>query len=463
MSRLLRNPPKLESKSFTFAAASVLALISNGAPTTARADNVPLEFHSAFPASARSRMLADLDALSDLQPTPGTTGPVFLGAGPGPMGPRLRDWFHERVHYAVWETFDVEHSLVRSKNSYTFPAPKTSGLSVNEIRYMPANIARTLVTSGNALLKGITTPEAAVNLSGTPVAKPEAPKDGPMGHGVLAANLAGVYSRGRENGVGIGLQWSPSRVIDYSSTRTGVMQIGSALYGAIDPSVGPAQALYLRFFRTSALMHEAHHSDGSGINAGFPHLICPITAPYPNEAACEHQSNGAYSVSEQFLGLAIDNVENALRPAWKVAYPRGVNSKGEKMDFAADVESVIMALQIDKADWASRATFRDGFYGYAIPITTKKAADDWNEVMKGAMDTLQSRGKLVAARPTALTDLLFKVSDFSDLQHYVTQVSPMMYHAQPWRQGPESATLRSVGSSSNLSLGGFSIRPWSHR
>jgi hypothetical protein len=104
-----------------------------------------------------------------------------------------------------------------------------------------------------------------------------------------------IYLVGKKFGELIGVHISRIGSVTVTSPRTGLIQIGEGAFFR-DPN-NPAAQIYLM----SILFHEARHADGHGQSAGFTHSICPSGHVYAGYAACDNNSNGPYTVQEQFV------------------------------------------------------------------------------------------------------------------------------------------------------------------
>jgi hypothetical protein len=125
--------------------------------------------------------------------------------------------------------------------------------------------------------------------------------------GVLMSNLgSALYMVGKKEGVGLSLRLSDGRRVDIASPRTGIVQIGSAMF---DPRYRPnmlqPKAQSNSIFRLQTYFHEARHSDGNGKSLAFPHALCPKGHDYENEYACDKTLNGPYIVEAEIMRKTI--------------------------------------------------------------------------------------------------------------------------------------------------------------
>jgi hypothetical protein len=125
--------------------------------------------------------------------------------------------------------------------------------------------------------------------------------------GILMSNLgSALYMSGKQNHVGLSFRLSDGRVVDIVSPRTGLVQIGAALF---DPRYRPnmlqPKAQSNSIFRLQTYFHEARHSDGNGKSLGFPHALCPKGHDYENEFACDKTLNGPYIVESEIMRKTI--------------------------------------------------------------------------------------------------------------------------------------------------------------
>lgn len=84
------------------------------------------------------------------------------------------------------------------------------------------------------------------------------------------------------------------------STRVGIVRIGEGLFTANQVSSKDYTAAVNSLLRISVFVHEARHSDGNGINAGFPHALC-TQGTFAGRYSCEENLNGPYSIEAILL------------------------------------------------------------------------------------------------------------------------------------------------------------------
>ena len=144
---------------------------------------------------------------------------------------------------------------------------------------------------GKSDLRGFSYPNPGVY--GSPDGKFANHEDGPQ---TIMLNIgAALYTTGKQqsflwqiNGDGMGEKLM-------TSPRTGILMVGEGLFMA--PAKYPN---FVKIFHLGTLLHEARHSDGNGKTAGFFHANCtsddPDMAPYKGKAACDHSTNGPYTI-----------------------------------------------------------------------------------------------------------------------------------------------------------------------
>jgi len=185
-------------------------------------------------------------------------------------GKTLSAWFHDRIHYFVGESFDINTAVSVSSPNYEYT---TYLIGMN-----PLMLSLGQIMAGYA----DTTPD---------------------GFKIAALNLsAGVYSYGKRHNQLMAFTIA-GKSIEVKSPRIGVMKITSELFSAhyiVDAN--NAYSFANTAARLPVLFHEARHSDGSGENIGFVHAVCP-DGLYAGDYACDNTSNGAYEVQRVLLKL----------------------------------------------------------------------------------------------------------------------------------------------------------------
>jgi len=133
------------------------------------------------------------------------------------------------------------------------------------------------------------------------------------------------------------------------SPRIGFLKIHRALFSrsqSVNLTKPLTEANSIK--QASVLFHEARHSDGHDIHAGFVHSQCPENNVYKGLAACDQHSQGAHGAGAEFLILAIKNCatcsegeKQILRTLYldmqeRILSVAGANSEIEKIDDRAE-------------------------------------------------------------------------------------------------------------------------------
>ncbi|MBC7661616.1 MAG: hypothetical protein H7249_18110 [Chitinophagaceae bacterium] len=137
----------------------------------------------------------------------------------------------------------------------------------------------------------------------------------PLGAGIVANNLGPQiytgYSDNKTKGFDSLVFKFDSGYQAFTSLRTGVMLINPAdFHSALNTGTTETEGdrIYRSIFRLNALFHEARHSDGNAAanTLGLLHPVCVDNGKVPKEvvglAACDAQSNGAYTVGARVIG-----------------------------------------------------------------------------------------------------------------------------------------------------------------
>lgn len=135
-----------------------------------------------------------------------------------------------------------------------------------------------------------------------------APSDGSGGKGVTVMSNIGtaIYYAGKTSNqlyrVKVKTGFLSSKMIEVTSPRAGIIQIGEGLFMRKylmnkDNEAATANSLG----RMAVFFHEARHSDGNGKGLGFFHAVCPIGHDFAGAHACDRNLNGPYSVGAQMM------------------------------------------------------------------------------------------------------------------------------------------------------------------
>jgi hypothetical protein len=115
---------------------------------------------------------------------------------------------------------------------------------------------------------------------------------------------AGLYDYGKSIHKMVQLKLTSGQLVDITSPRVGIVELGRLPYFD-QPIIGhPDSALSERvksFKRLATLFHEARHSDGAGKALGFRHIQCPAGSEMAGEYACDSMGNGAYKAEALML------------------------------------------------------------------------------------------------------------------------------------------------------------------
>ncbi len=165
-------------------------------------------------------------------------------------GPSLRAWLEERVQVVAGESFDFERFQMVDSN-YRFENPDI----------LPAAWRN-----------------RANQEKGT----------------LIMANFGALaYLLGKETKNLVALNTATAAgQLRFTSPRTGLLVVGEGLLKAVKGRGVSTQ----RAFQLSTLLHEARHSDGNKLSAGFVHAKCPENHEFAGVNACDEAANGPYAV-----------------------------------------------------------------------------------------------------------------------------------------------------------------------
>lgn len=178
----------------------------------------------------------------------------IMGAQAGD-GATVKSWLEERVQVVVGESFDIDRGHFALASNFPF---ENAGVIPTAWK----NRRRATNEERNAKL--------------------------------VMANIGALYYLlGKEtNTLRAANTSTPLGRLEFKSPRTGLIAIGEGLLGVV-PAGHP---LVERAFQLSTLLHEAHHSDGNGLSAGFVHAQCPAGHSLEGVNACDEAGNGPYMV-----------------------------------------------------------------------------------------------------------------------------------------------------------------------
>jgi hypothetical protein len=183
---------------------------------------------------------------------------------------QLVRWLDDRIQVIVPPDFDPNQHLVQLKESYSYDLP-----DLHAVDEAPAATAQS----------------AKSNAPGSSKADWD-----------LASLSAGYYQYGKAIGSLLGMRIRGAGTIRFTSPRAGVIIIGPGLF---DPPANirkrGATSKAPRVYRLSAFFHEARHSDGNGLSAGFFHAVCPPGHAMAGYEACDRNLNGPYTVGASMM------------------------------------------------------------------------------------------------------------------------------------------------------------------
>lgn len=227
----------------------------------------------------------------------------------------LYQWLNERVNYVVGEKFIFEKSAKIVQKNYHYPSSE-----------LPDTFADgTQLKNGHPLgQEG----ELTTVMS----------NEGAMG-----------YFAGRLKGVLVGLKIPGAGIVNLTSPRAGVIQIGPGLFRPLTRSEdgnGSVTSIAGSYSRLSTFFHEARHSDGNGKSLSFMHAKCPVGHDYAGAYACDRNLNGPYTVGALTEKTFLKNCKTctkAEKEALKLSY---LDSKYRVMTFKPEVPADL-AMEYD--------------------------------------------------------------------------------------------------------------------
>jgi hypothetical protein len=188
----------------------------------------------------------------------------------------VRDWLESRIQYIVSENAD-ESKLVQLQSNYNgFENPGQ----------LPPAIKNGLGGNNGG---------GRVNED--------------KGHVVMSNIGALIYLVGKAKSTLYGVKADGIGTIAMTSPRSGVLQIGEGLFGALPKEFPAKYPNVVRLFHLSTLLHESRHSDGHGETTGFLHEKCK-SGDYAGMNACDHNLNGPYEIEALATKALMDSCQN---------------------------------------------------------------------------------------------------------------------------------------------------------
>lgn len=217
----------------------------------------------------------------------------------------LEAWLQTRTHYIIDENYPLNDLTVFALARVNYPA---SGSSANT--RFPEGVSGVLQAVSKETAGGGGTPltpqEHRMNAEAPPAANDNQPV-------IIMGNMGSAfYSIGRQNQVLVGFNLLDEGVIQITSPRVGLFQIGRGLFMPLSPSwpQDVIENFVHTMYRLDTLFHEARHGDGSAKQSvkqlGFAHEVCPEGHEFAGFAGCDRPSNGPYRVGSLIMKAAID-------------------------------------------------------------------------------------------------------------------------------------------------------------
>lgn len=184
----------------------------------------------------------------------------------------LSAWIHKRVNYIVEESY-----LGKSQNSFG----DNVFLAEKNVSYPHPNIyphsVKDLFSENTGTMSTMQNTGSSIYLTGK-----------------FEKKLYGIT-------ISQDLIQTPLKVL-VKSPRVGLIQIGTGLFhplGSINPN--DEKSLANSLGRIATFAHEARHSDGNGMSAGFGHSKCPAGHAMEGSYSCDENLNGPYSIAASLL------------------------------------------------------------------------------------------------------------------------------------------------------------------
>lgn len=249
-------------------------LIASLIALTGAAAHAEINFSKSVPSEQKKLLTRDMFFLAN-QPYQSDAKLAQMMEIPSTDGLTILNWIDNRMIRIVGESFDLEKNISVVNQSF-FPEPSET-----------PNIPTFANTPGGGSGDG-----------GSSTVK------------TVMSNLGGaVYISGKLNHAMFSLKVDDSN-INMSSPRLGVFKVGEGLFDSKGMLKSTVDSKISTYFRLSTLVHEARHSDGRGVSAGFLHAICPSGHRFEGYAGCDASSNGPYTIEGQFLKVAMQNCKD---------------------------------------------------------------------------------------------------------------------------------------------------------
>lgn len=276
----------------------------------AHAAQAEILFVKSVPQDQKKQIIQDMFYMAN-QPWAGDQKLLQLMGLSSNDGLTILNWVDNRVRYVVPESFELSDQSIYQVSDNYFPTP-----SETPTFEKPTN-----------------TPDTGGSTSTVKT---------------VMSNVGGaIYIIGKMRHSILGVKIDDQQ-IPVTSTRIGILKVGSGLFAADQLLKVPNDSVVGRQFRLSTLVHEARHSDGRGTAAGFLHAICPEGHRLAGYAACDRSSNGPYSVEAQYVTMVNQNCKDC-QPADKEmlnklaadAYDRVISTAPS--DVGSDLNSTIIS------------------------------------------------------------------------------------------------------------------------
>jgi hypothetical protein len=215
----------------------------------------------------------------------------------------VRGWLEDHVQYIAAQNFD-DSKLVKLRDNYR--------------DYQFANQLPTAL-AGCAAAIGTEKPAGMITADGS-------------GGEVVMSNVGTlIYLLGKVKHELFGVQADGLGTIQMVSPRAGVLQIGTGLF--MVPETYPN---VVRMFQLTTLLHEARHSDGHGVTAGFLHATCP-SGDYAGTAACDNNLNGPYEIETMAMKTFMTACTSCTTKESKILQVLYVDTASRRIDAGATV------------------------------------------------------------------------------------------------------------------------------
>jgi hypothetical protein len=256
------------------------SLIFASASTLVGASEIVLS--KAIPSGLRDKIEKDLAVLDNFKFSPTAPERTLQVMGLSSLNSQTAsEWLNERVNYVVAEKALSLFNLLFNRNisiertNVDFPNPL-------EIPYSSDFNSAVLIPKANTLASEKT-------------------------FTVMSNIGSALYMGGKNKKVIFGMKVSrglfrSAERVSIISPRAGIIQIGEGLFAPeLTVNKDNPDAMVNSIFRLATFFHEARHSDGNGKSLSFSHAICPKGHEYADEAACDENLNGPYTVGAQMM------------------------------------------------------------------------------------------------------------------------------------------------------------------